>query len=217
MMDHGYIEEQALVERYFRGDLPAAEESTFEEHFFGCARCQAELEVAREMGRGLKAVAAEQAVRSAVGSGAVLAWLARRSALHLGLLAATLLVALALPLVAFYNHQRQLDQQLIASRSATQELRQDLLEERQQRRQAGQRLADSESDWQAQREQLEARLEELAEKAGLEFGDYVQNVDVEQLGRPAREWVYPFAFGLLGIIVALQLARRRRANAPAEG
>jgi hypothetical protein len=53
----------------------------------------------------------------------------------------------------------------------------------------------------------------LAEKAGLEFGDYVENVDVEQLGRPAREWVYPFAYALLGLIVALQLVRRRRANA----
>ncbi len=57
----------------------------------------------------------------------------------------------------------------------------------------------------------------LAEKAGIEFGDYVETVDVEQLGRPAREWVYPFAFALLGLIVALQLVRRRRANAPAEG
>ena len=55
----------------------------------------------------------------------------------------------------------------------------------------------------------------LAEKAGLRFGDFVIEVDVEQIGRPAREWVYPFAFALLGIIIALQLARRRRANARA--
>ncbi len=55
----------------------------------------------------------------------------------------------------------------------------------------------------------------LAEKAGLQFGDYVIEVDVEQLGRPARQWVYPFAFALLGIIIVLQLARRRRANATA--
>jgi len=58
-------------------------------------------------------------------------------------------------------------------------------------------------------------FDSIAEKAGLQFGDYVEEVDVEQLGRPAREWVYPFAFGLLGIIVLLQLARRKRANGQA--
>jgi TRAP transporter 4TM/12TM fusion protein len=56
----------------------------------------------------------------------------------------------------------------------------------------------------------------LAEKAGLEFGDYVETIDVAQLGRPAREWVYPFAYALLGIIIALQLVRRGRVSAPAE-
>ncbi len=56
----------------------------------------------------------------------------------------------------------------------------------------------------------------LAEKAGLQFGDYVEIIDVEQLGRPAREWVYPFAYALLGIIVALQLVRRGRASAATE-
>ena len=56
----------------------------------------------------------------------------------------------------------------------------------------------------------------LAEKAGVEFGDYVQDIDVKQLDQPAREWVYPFAYALLGILVALQLARRGRSDAPAE-
>ena len=54
----------------------------------------------------------------------------------------------------------------------------------------------------------------LAEKAGIKFGDYVDEIDVKQFGRPAREWVYPFAFALLGIIVVLQLARRRREDVP---
>ncbi len=161
-MDHGYIEEQALIERYFRGDLPAVEEAAFEQHFFACERCQGELEVAREMGRGLKAVAAQQAVRPAVVSGAVLGWLARRSALQLGLLAATLLAALALPLLVFYGQQRELDEQLLAAHSTTQELRQDLVDERQRANQASQRLVVSASDWQAQRQQLEEKLKELA-------------------------------------------------------
>ncbi len=49
-----------------------------------------------------------------------------------------------------------------------------------------------------------------AEQAGIEFGDYVTAVDVEQLDRPAKEWVWPFAFVLLGGILAGQWRRRAR-------
>jgi MYXO-CTERM domain-containing protein len=43
----------------------------------------------------------------------------------------------------------------------------------------------------------------------VKFGDIVTEVDVEQTGRPAKEWVYPIALALLGVIVLLQLRRRR--------
>jgi hypothetical protein len=47
----------------------------------------------------------------------------------------------------------------------------------------------------------------LAEQAGFEFGDYVTEVDVEQLNRPAKEWVWPIAFGLIGLVFFLQWPR----------
>lgn len=50
-----------------------------------------------------------------------------------------------------------------------------------------------------------------AEKAGLTFGDTVTGLEVEQIGRPAKEWVYPIAFGFLGLILLLQWNRRERA------
>ncbi len=53
----------------------------------------------------------------------------------------------------------------------------------------------------------------LAEKTGLDFGDYVTEVDVEQLDQPAKEWVWPFAFILLGFVLFLQWARWRRQKA----
>ena len=53
----------------------------------------------------------------------------------------------------------------------------------------------------------------IAEKAGVDFGDYVTDVYVEQVDRPARERVYPFALVLLAAVVALQMMRKRR-NAP---
>ncbi len=53
----------------------------------------------------------------------------------------------------------------------------------------------------------------LAEQVGLELGDTVVEVDVEQVGQPAREWIYPFAYALLALIIGLQWMRRRRAQA----
>ena len=57
----------------------------------------------------------------------------------------------------------------------------------------------------------------LAEQRGIEVGDIVTEVDVETVGRPAKEWVYPFAFALLGLVIVLQLTRRRRDQAAAPG
>jgi TRAP transporter 4TM/12TM fusion protein len=48
-----------------------------------------------------------------------------------------------------------------------------------------------------------------AESAGIDFGDYVTAFDVEQLGRPNKEWVWPFAFALLGFVFFLQWLRWR--------
>jgi hypothetical protein len=54
----------------------------------------------------------------------------------------------------------------------------------------------------------------LAEQAGVGFGDYVTEVDVEQVGLPSKRLVYPFALVLLGLVIAWQLIRRRREPAP---
>ena len=57
-MDHDYIAEGGLVERYHQGSLPPDEEARFEEHFVGCPECTEQLELARGFQRGLKAVVA---------------------------------------------------------------------------------------------------------------------------------------------------------------
>jgi TRAP transporter 4TM/12TM fusion protein len=50
----------------------------------------------------------------------------------------------------------------------------------------------------------------LAEQVGVEIGDYIREVDVEQVGMPSKQWVYPFGLALLGLVIAWQLRRRRR-------
>lgn len=78
-LDHGAVEAHGLIERYHQGTLAAEEEERFEAHFMECAACQEELDVHRSFVRGMKALAAEEAVRSTVRIG-LLAWLARHRA-----------------------------------------------------------------------------------------------------------------------------------------
>jgi len=53
----------------------------------------------------------------------------------------------------------------------------------------------------------------LAEQAGIEVGDTLTEVDVEQLGQPSKMWVYPFGLALLGLVLLSQWPRWRRAKA----
>ncbi len=97
-MDHAYIEDNALVERYHQGLLAPEEEARFEEHFVTCAPCMEQLELARGFQRGIKTVVAENALQAVVVQAGLFAWLARRGRLaQWGLALAVLLPAAGLP------------------------------------------------------------------------------------------------------------------------
>jgi TRAP transporter 4TM/12TM fusion protein len=49
------------------------------------------------------------------------------------------------------------------------------------------------------------------ERAGIDFGDIVTEIEAYRADRPAKEWVYPIALVVLAAAVGSQLARRRRA------
>jgi hypothetical protein len=149
-MDHTYIEDNGLVERYHRGLLPPDEEASFEEHFAGCPRCTEELELARGLQRGLRAVAAEDAARAAVAAG-LFSWLARRGRLaRWGTALGALAVAALLPALW-----------LLRSDSGERRRQEARLEaERRSRRELELRLAASESRRSAERRELAARLAE---------------------------------------------------------
>jgi hypothetical protein len=129
-MDHTYIENSGLVERYHRGLLPPDEEAEFEEHFVECPQCTEQLELARGLQRGLKTMAAEDAARALVGAG-LFAWLARRGRLaQWGTALAALLIAAALPalwlLAGGRSEQREWRARLEAQRRSNQELERSL-------------------------------------------------------------------------------------------
>jgi hypothetical protein len=50
-MEHSFIAQTDVIDRYVRGTMPAAERSEFEEHFLDCQECLEQLELARSWPR----------------------------------------------------------------------------------------------------------------------------------------------------------------------
>ena len=58
---------------------------------------------------------------------------------------------------------------------------------------------------------VDIAFEGLGEKAGIDWGDYVTGVDVEQVDLPPKELIYPAGLAVLGLVFFSQLMRGRRA------
>jgi hypothetical protein len=98
-MDHIYVEENQIADRYVMGTLPAEEAERFENHYLSCPECLDRLELAESVQRGFKRMAGQDVAKLAAAHQlAVVAWLARLGRLRqLGVLLAVLLVPAAIP------------------------------------------------------------------------------------------------------------------------
>ena len=98
-MEHDWIDEHQVAERYLLGQLAAAEAAEFEEHSLGCPECLDRLEAAEGLAAGLKRAAAREAalwgVALQVGLFARLARLSRSR--QASVLVMALLLAVVLP------------------------------------------------------------------------------------------------------------------------
>jgi Putative zinc-finger len=65
-MDHLYIEEHNIADRYLIGQLSAEEQRRFEEHFLDCQRCRSWLEMAHHFRAGLQSAFASEEAESGV-------------------------------------------------------------------------------------------------------------------------------------------------------
>lgn len=102
-MDHDFIEQHQIVDRYLMGRLPEEESARFEEHYLHCQACLDALEVAEKLRAGLQRTAAADAARSVQGL-AVIAWLARLGrSRQIATLAGAFLVAALLPATFLYR------------------------------------------------------------------------------------------------------------------
>jgi hypothetical protein len=111
-IDHAYAEEHGLVDAYLKERLSESERDAFEAHFFACATCLAQLEMANDFREGMRDVAAEETARASLGILAAVSW-KRRIAW-----AAVLLLLVALPLGLLLARNRSLERQLAAARTA---------------------------------------------------------------------------------------------------
>jgi anti-sigma factor RsiW len=73
-MDHEVAASTHAVERYLLGEMPVPERDAFEEHYFSCAECAAEIRSASELMRDMKAALAEFQSRPKVSSPGRFSW-----------------------------------------------------------------------------------------------------------------------------------------------
>ncbi len=111
-MDHTYVEEHQIADRYVMGTLPADEAERFENHYLSCPECLDRLELAESVQRGFKRMAGQDAANLAAAHQlAVVAWLARLGRLRqLLVLLALLLLPAAIPTVLSVQRTVQLAQ-----------------------------------------------------------------------------------------------------------
>jgi hypothetical protein len=98
-MDHTYIEEHQIADRYVQGTLPEDEAERFENHYLSCPECLDSLDLAESVQRGFRRAATQDAERlAATRQLALLAWLGRLSRRsQVGVLLSALLVLTVLP------------------------------------------------------------------------------------------------------------------------
>lgn len=113
LMDHSYIDEHQVAERYLMGRLPPDEAACFEEHSMSCAECLDRLETAEKLQLGLRAVAAREVTAEAVKLG-LLARLVRSRLAPVAFTA--LLAAAVLPAGLLWRRADRLEDELARAR-----------------------------------------------------------------------------------------------------
>jgi hypothetical protein len=100
-MEHSYIEDRHIADRYLSGKLSIEERMRFEDHFVDCAECLDRLQAIDDFRAGLRAVAAEEALRLRAylmgGQAGALTWIARLVRRRQATLLATVILLAALP------------------------------------------------------------------------------------------------------------------------
>ncbi len=129
-MDHPYIDDEQLVERYRTGRLGPEESARFEEHFLGCSLCQEQLEAAEDFRRSLADLASDAVAIEAPRPGGLSRRLALLPPRPLLALAAALLVAVSAAALLLLGQLGRARSDLESARRAAADSRRDAYETR---------------------------------------------------------------------------------------
>ena len=126
-MEHSYIENHHIADRYLSGKLSIKERMRFEEHFVDCAECLDRMQTIDDFCAGLRTVAAEEATRLrahlSVGRAGVLARIALLVRRRQGLTLAVAILLIALPLALLIPEWRSARRELAEANQESSEWR----------------------------------------------------------------------------------------------
>jgi hypothetical protein len=174
-MDHTYIEENQVAERYVAGTLPEAERERFEDHYLSCQECLDRLEVTESLQRGFKRMAGQDAAKLAAARQlAVVAWLSRLSrSRQIGSLLAAVLVLAILPAGLALRGAAERERELAQTHAA-------LEKERQHSAAVHSELEMSRRDLAGEREARTHASEQLAQALQPQGNVPIVNLDAER-------------------------------------
>jgi putative zinc finger protein len=160
-VDHHYIEEAGITDRYLLGKLTPEEQDRFEEHFVDCPECLDRLETTRNFRCALKTAVAEDAARSrAHVQAGLLAWLVSRSHWQLAaLLLAMILLPAVLATTFFVPKIRRAQEELEQAKKASSDWHDRFEEQQQAASRLEKELQEANAYLTKQRRQLETRQE----------------------------------------------------------
>jgi hypothetical protein len=168
-MDHKYIEQFDLVDRYLMGRLAAEESARFEEHFVDCSQCTDRLAVTRDFIQDLRFVTARQASHTDSYGPRRSVWYLSQLFSHkpLALTAGILLVALTAGAFLVVNQMRRLRYEADQAKSLSAQWERRYEEERQSSAASALERQETEQQRTEQLHDLEERLQRAQrERAG---------------------------------------------------
>jgi hypothetical protein len=119
-MEHSYIDEHDIADRYLSGKLSAEDRMRYEEHFIDCTLCLDRLEDAGDLRDGLRIIASENVAAIAGVTG--LARFARLIRARRTALLACLIIAIALPASLLILDLRSMRRELAQAKQTSIEL-----------------------------------------------------------------------------------------------
>jgi hypothetical protein len=171
-MDHKYINEFDLVERYLMSKLAAEETAEFEAHFVDCLECVGRLKTTKALMDGLRIVASEQAPQPRSYEPRGLSWSLRPlSSRKSWALAAGVLLLVALVAAVVSNQIRQARVEADQARITSAEWERRYEEQRQSSSLTEKTHQDSERDLTAELARLRAELENERKQKPEEITD----------------------------------------------